>query len=56
MCKNDANRAKLMYTVNQLTVFDLNILLYGNDNLKFEENCIIFKAVHDYIIGSERFK
>ena len=40
---------------NKLGNFTLEILLYGDDNLDNEQNCIIFQAVHDYIMDSGRF-
>ena len=49
------NRLKLMQIVSQFSHFNLDILLYGDDNLELEDNCKIFEAVQQYIIDSERF-
>jgi hypothetical protein len=34
---------------------DVEFLTWGNDNLTYEQNCIIFKYVFDYIEYSKRF-
>jgi hypothetical protein len=34
---------------------DIEFLTCGNDNLTYEQNCIIFKYVFDYIKCSKRF-
>ena len=36
-------------------VIDLDVILYGNENLSVEQNIDIFDAVHDYIRLSKRF-
>ena len=48
-------RLKLINVVNELGNFTLDTLLYGDENLDTEQNCIIFQAVHDYIMDSGRF-
>ena len=48
-------RLKLINIVNELGNFTLEILLYGDENLDTEQNCIIFQAVHGYIMDSGRF-
>ena len=49
-------RNKMMNIVNTVSSFSLNVLLYGDDNLDLELNCVIFKAVHDYIVDTGRFR
>ena len=39
------------HELNQLN----DTLLYGSSNLSFDENEIIFKAVHQFIIETKRF-
>ena len=48
-------RLDLMNSVNAVSKFEINILLYGDDELDFESNKQIFSAVHDYIKASGRF-
>ena len=48
-------RLKLMNSVIRFSNVELNILLYGDDDLDLETNCKIFQAVHDYITESKRF-
>ena len=43
------NRVTTCYTL------DIAFLTCGNDNLTYEQNCIIFKYVFDYIKCSKRF-
>ena len=50
------NRLKLQNIVNNTQgQFTLDTLLYGDTNLDFHQNCIIFEAIHDFIINSGRF-
>ena len=49
------HRLKLINAVNQISILTLENLLYGDSNLDFDHNCLLFKAVHDYILESERF-
>ena len=48
-------RLKLMNHVNRFSTFELDILLFGDNNLDVETNCKIFQAVHEYITDSKRF-
>jgi hypothetical protein len=43
------NRVKTCYTL------DIEFLTCGNGNLTYEQNCIVFKYVFDYIKCSKRF-
>ena len=49
------HRVKLQNIVSAISRCTVKILLYGDKNLNFEQNCIIFKAVQDYITDSGRF-
>ena len=42
----------------ELSNFNINVetLLHGNGNLKYDENKVIFSSVHKYIINTKRFK
>jgi hypothetical protein len=46
---HDVNRVTNCYTL------DIEFLTCGNDNLTYEQNCIIFKYLFDYIKCSKRF-
>ena len=46
------NHIKLINTVNQVGVFTI---LYWDANLDVDQNCIIVKAVHDFILDSGCF-
>lgn len=48
-------RNLLFQTVHQFCDVSLKVLLYGDQSLNFETNCIIFEAVHRYIERSKRF-
>ena len=48
-------RADLMQTINEITDCNINILLFGNKELNFEQNCIIFQSVHKFIKDTNRF-
>ena len=48
-------REQLLDVVQQFTRFDLNILLFGDDQLNLEQNKVIFEAVQKYIKDSHRF-
>jgi hypothetical protein len=51
----NTNRTSLINTINALSNFSVDVILYGDDNIDIELNCIIFAAVHDFILESERF-
>ena len=51
----NTNRASLIDTINALSNFSVDVILYGDDSIDIEQNCVIFAAVHDYILDSERF-
>jgi hypothetical protein len=42
--------------VTTCCTLDIEFLTWGNDNLTYEQNCIIFKYVFDYIKCSKRLK
>jgi hypothetical protein len=51
-------RIILIGNINRVTTcytLDIEFLTCGNDNLTYEQNCIIFKYVFDYIKCSKRF-
>ena len=41
--------------INRVSVCNINIILFGNKNLKLAENIIIFQAVHEFMKNSKRF-
>jgi hypothetical protein len=51
----DYQRQKLLAIVGALCTVSLDVLLYGSPNLVYNDNCTIFKAVHDYIKSTKRF-
>jgi hypothetical protein len=51
-------RTKLIDNINMVTTcytLDIKFLTCGNVNLSYEQNCIIFKYVFDYMKCSKRF-
>ena len=48
-------RAAMIRSVSRVSACTVDILLNGNSTLSLEENKIIFDAVHNYIIQTERF-
>ena len=50
-----ACRTKMMNTVSLIGNFTCETLLYGENELSLDDNCIIFEAVHAFIIESGRF-
>jgi hypothetical protein len=51
-------KTTLIYNINRVTTCytqDIEFLTCGNGNLTYEQNCIIFKYVFDYIKCSKRF-
>ena len=48
-------RLDLMNTVNSVSYFEINVLLYGDMELDLEANKHIFQAEHTYIKSSGRF-
>ena len=50
-----AQRVNLMSLVNPLCEPSANTFLYGNDALDYQENKIIFDAVHAFITDTGRF-
>lgn len=49
-------RRELMNTVSEICNPSLNVLLYGDPSLSFEENKTIVLTVHEYILRSKRFQ
>jgi hypothetical protein len=49
-------RNDLHETIVERSSFNLKTLFYGDDNLKYDQNCMIFQAVHEYIKRSNRFE
>ena len=48
-------RNALRISIEQITIFDLKTLLYGNSDLTRGQNKAIFDAVHKYITDTNRF-
>ena len=49
-------RNNLFQALRRFHPLNINILLYGSDNLSFEDNSLIFRTVQTYIKDTERFK
>ncbi|MCG7876809.1 MAG: reverse transcriptase family protein [Candidatus Thiodiazotropha endolucinida] len=55
-CPKYTNQRVIMFTAtHNFHPLNLDILLYGNAQLTFEQNMIIFNAVHSYIKNTGRF-
>ena len=48
-------RHNLSQALGNLSAFTINVILFGDDHLQVEQNCIIFEAVHKYILVTQRF-
>ena len=48
-------RLSLSQSLNSITTFTLNTILFGDENLSLLENQRIFNSVHTYIRNSRRF-
>ena len=48
-------RNTLVQKLSDITTVNLQTILYGNENLSFYNNEIIFNEVHKYILDSKRF-
>ena len=48
-------RAKMLESINAITDCNINILLFGDNNLNYALNCTIFQSVHKFIKNSRRF-
>ena len=42
-------KTKLLDAINLVSDCNINIILFGNKNLKYAENIIIFQSVHEYL-------
>ena len=51
----DMAREELLRAVNPICVASTKLLLFGDKSLSYENNVLIFNAVHKYIILSHRF-
>ena len=49
-------RLELSEKINELTDFNINIILFGDKNLTLEQNKSIFKSVHRYMNATRRFE
>ena len=47
-------RQSLLRSITTFNITDWQMLLYGNNNLDFDQNVMLFKAVHDYIENTGR--
>lgn len=55
----DAQRQVFIQSISNLHLdipISLDLLLYGDSSLSYNENVAIFKIVHDYILATKRFK
>ena len=50
------HRQEMLISVSRLCQPTVNVLLYGVDNLSFNDNKQIFDAVHDFLIKTKRFQ
>jgi len=48
-------RTKMIRTIAAITAVSLDTILYGNPNLNLNDNKRVFKAVHTFILESNRF-
>lgn len=48
-------RTVFMNTINTISTWNLNILLYGDDKLSIDNNKLIVEAVHRYLSETGRF-
>ena len=46
----------MLISVSRLCQPTVNVLLYGVDNLSFDDNKQIFDVVHDFLIKTKRFQ
>ena len=51
----DIHRAKLRGLVEEMCPFVLDNVLFGDPNLSFKPNSVVFDAVHEFIIDTQRF-
>jgi len=58
MCPNFfAQRTTLLNTIAKVSNnIDLTTLLYGDPDISFENNIILFEAVHKFITDTHRFE
>ena len=55
-CPNyDDLRVTLREKVLAVTTFNFETLMYGSSELNLRQNMLVFDAVHEYILGSNRF-
>jgi len=48
-------RAELYHSVQSVNAYNLESLLFGSNELTYDENVLVFKAVHKYIVSTKRF-
>ena len=49
------HRVALQNSILQYSIFNLNVILKGDENLSYETNVSIFESVHKYIQNTNRF-
>jgi hypothetical protein len=49
-------RAAMLSSISDISVVTVESLLYGSNELSFEDNKKVFLAVHNYIISTKRFQ
>ena len=54
--KYNTIRLVLFQKTRSLHPLNINLLLYGSDNLNYNDNVLIFNAVQEFIKSSDRFK
>ena len=48
-------RVKLVSDISQITETTISVILFGKEQLSYDDNVKIFQAVHEFIENSGRF-
>ena len=51
----DEQRLNLEEEIQQICLFEFKTLMYGNEDLSYKDNCLVFVAVHRYLEITKRF-
>ena len=51
----DEMRITMFNKVSPLSIITVEVLLYGNNDLSMNKNCLIFDSVHEFIKNTKRF-
>ena len=49
-------REQMKNKIIRVSEFQYDVLLHGNNDLNYKDNCLIFDAVHEFIINTSRFR